>query len=126
VQPLQVSGVGWCGIRGTGGGSECLPVKTDSYASLFCHQCDAGDRKTLEMLRSVSSAGCVQLQAYCSAAEPLVVRCLQDCALLQQGVPAAAPQGPQASLQEDRSTAGLDCSCRHINKHIEILRARQS
>jgi hypothetical protein len=32
--------------------------------------------------------------------------CLQDCALLQQGVPAAAPQGPQASLQEDRRAAG--------------------
>jgi hypothetical protein len=27
---------------------------------------------------------------------------LQDCALLQQGLPAAATQGTQASLQEDR------------------------
>jgi hypothetical protein len=34
-----------------------------------------------------------------------VLLCLQDCALLQQGVPAGASQGPQASLQEDHRTA---------------------
>jgi hypothetical protein len=59
---------------------------------------------------ALRSTACIK-SAHCCAPCHTCLLCLQDCVLVQQGVPAAALEGPQASLQEDCRTGQRNECC---------------
>jgi hypothetical protein len=110
VQSLQVSRL-CCFVTG---GRVSVPGNAQPVNTRLMHCTSNPAQLTWQGLYRSSDVGTTELAAFnaqCICSDymyccPVFCLCLQECALLQQGVPAAAPQSPQASLQEDCGEAG--------------------
>jgi hypothetical protein len=96
VQPLQVGAS--CQAAAAAQGQ-----RADSKVPHACIRHASTYGLLLRLSHSVFDCLVISPSIHCNRPATACFR-LQDCALLQQGVPAAAPQGTQASLQEDCRT----------------------